>query len=79
MPVETFLDIVEYDPPRRLVSESTQGVRSRTAWILGEYEGGTRVSFVGDYTLPFGLRFLGDRALGQMVGDQTRVWILTWE
>jgi carbon monoxide dehydrogenase subunit G len=70
--VETYLDIVEYDSPYRLISESTKGVRSRTAWILDETEGGTRVSFIGDYTLPLGLRLLGDRALGQLVSEQTR-------
>jgi carbon monoxide dehydrogenase subunit G len=70
--VETELEIVEYDPPRRLVSVSTKGVRSHTSWILQPSETGTLVSFVGDYSLPFGLRLLGDRALGQLVSDQTR-------
>jgi carbon monoxide dehydrogenase subunit G len=69
---ETYLDIIEYESPYRLVSVSSKGIRSRTAWILGQADNGTRVSFIGDYTLPFGLRLLGDRALAQIVSDQTR-------
>lgn len=70
--VDTDLEIVEYVPPFRLVSQSTSRIRSRTAWILTEISSGTRVSFVGDYTLPLGLRLVGDRALEQVVSDQTR-------
>jgi carbon monoxide dehydrogenase subunit G len=70
--VETELEIIEYEPPRRLVSVSKKGVRSHTSWIMQPTETGTLVSFVGDYSLPFGLRLLGDRALGQLVSDQTR-------
>jgi carbon monoxide dehydrogenase subunit G len=70
--IETELEITEYEPPHRLVSVSTKGVRSQTSWIMQLTESGTLVSFVGDYSLPFGLRFLGDRALGNMVSDQTR-------
>jgi carbon monoxide dehydrogenase subunit G len=70
--VQTDLEIVEYAPPDRLVSQSTTGIKSRTVWALRESDAGTRVSFVGDYHLPFGLRLFGDRALEQIVGDQTR-------
>jgi carbon monoxide dehydrogenase subunit G len=72
IPVETLLEVVQYDPPCLLQSESTKGIRSRTAWRLAEVTGGTRVSFEGDYTLPIGLRLLGDQALGTIVSDQTR-------
>jgi carbon monoxide dehydrogenase subunit G len=72
MPVETILEIVEYVPPHRLVSESTSPVRSRTAWELGPADNGTTVTFVGDYQLPLALRMVGDRVLEQVVADQTR-------
>ncbi len=72
MVVETDLEIIEYVPPVRLVSQSTSRVRSRTSWNLSEVSGGTRVAFVGDYHLPLALRLLGDRALEQVVGEQTR-------
>jgi carbon monoxide dehydrogenase subunit G len=70
--VQTHLEIVEYVPPDRLVSQSTTGIKSKTVWALREVDGGTLVSFVGDYRLPLGLRLIGDLALEQIVADQTR-------
>lgn len=70
--VETELEIVDYQPPRRLVSRSKGRVRSQTSWVLDSLEGGTRVAFIGDYELPLALRWLGDRALEQHVAGQVR-------
>ena len=72
VPVRSDLEIVEYVSPERLVSQSTTGIRSRTVWTLTAVDGQTKVSFTGDYHLPLGLRLIGDRALEQFVGDQTR-------
>ena len=43
-----------------------------TTWALVPVEGGTRVTFTGEYRLPFGLRLLGDRAVQEIVGAQIR-------
>ncbi len=43
-----------------------------TTWSLEPVEGGTRVTFSGEYQLPFGLRLLGDRAVQEIVGAQIR-------
>lgn len=70
--VTTELEITDFTPPYRLVSRSTEGIRSRTTWDLQPTEDGTRVSFIGEYRLPFGLRLLGDRAVEEIVGAQVR-------
>jgi carbon monoxide dehydrogenase subunit G len=70
--VTTDLEIVEFVPPRRLASRSTGRIKSTTTWLLDPVEGGTAVTFVGDYTLPFALRLVGDRAVEELVGGQVR-------
>lgn len=70
--VETELEIIEYDRPHRLLSRSTTPVNSLTAWLLAEVEAGTRVTFSGEYQLPFALRLAGDRAFEQLVTGQIR-------
>jgi carbon monoxide dehydrogenase subunit G len=70
--VDTELEIVGFEPPRRLVSRSTKRIRSETTWAVEPVEGGSRVTFTGDYQLPLALRMLGDRALEELVGDQIR-------
>ena len=72
LPIETILEVVEYSPPTRLVSRSTSPIRSETTWELSETQGGTLVSYIGEYNLPFALRLLGDRAVTEVVSDQTR-------
>lgn len=74
--VEAVLEIVDYQPPRRLVSRSTGHVHSQTTWALDPVPEGTRVTFVGDYELPIALRLVGDRALEQYVGGQVRQSLL---
>ena len=70
--VSTELEIVEYEPPYRLVSRSANPIRSLTSWTLTRNDDQTTVTFTGDYQLPLGLRILGDRAVEQVVGAQVR-------
>lgn len=70
--VEATLEIVEFVPPNRLVSRSDGRVRSQTAWILDPIDGGTRVTFIGDYQLPLALRLVGDRAVETLVSTQVQ-------
>jgi carbon monoxide dehydrogenase subunit G len=70
--VATELEIVGFEPPRRLVSRSSGRIKSTTTWSLEPADGGTLVRFVGDYTLPLALRLVGDLAIEQMVGGQVR-------
>jgi len=70
--VASELEIVEFDPPRRLVSRSNGRIRSQTTWSLTPVESGTLVTFSGDYQLPLVLRLLGDRAVETLVGAQIR-------
>jgi carbon monoxide dehydrogenase subunit G len=70
--VDALLEIVDYQPPRRLVSRSTGRVQSQTTWALDPVTDGTRVTFTGDYDLPLALRLFGDRVLEQHVGGQVR-------
>ena len=70
--VATELEIVEFDPPHRLVSRSTNPIRSLTSWSLQAEGPAVRVSFTGEYSLPLGLRLVGDRAVEQVVGGQVR-------
>lgn len=70
--LETELRIVEFEEPRRLVSRSEGPIRSLTAWLLQETEGGTRVTFQGEYQLPLAFRLAGDRAFEQLVTGQIR-------
>jgi carbon monoxide dehydrogenase subunit G len=59
-PVATTLEIVEFDPPRRLVSRTTGRLRSHSTWEFAPAEGGTRVTFTGEYDVPGGLlRLIG--------------------
>ena len=71
-PVTTNLEIVEFEPPRRLVSRSIGRVKSATAWQLESAGHDTLVTFSGEYTLPLALRLIGDRAVENMVGGQVR-------
>ena len=70
--VSTTLEITEFNPPRRIVSRSTEGIRSVTTWALEPASNGTLVRFHGEYQLPFAMRLLGDRVVEQVVGTQVR-------
>ncbi len=70
--VTTDLEIVEFESPRRLVSRSIGRIKSTTTWALEPVDGGTKVTFVGDYALPLAIRLVGDRAVEQLVGGQVR-------
>ena len=70
--IDTILEVVEYLPPTRLVSQSTKPIRSQTTWELSETPRGTLVTYTGEYHLPFALRLLGDRAVTDVVSGQTR-------
>ena len=70
--ISAELEIVAFDPPWRLVSKSTGRIKSTTTWALQTVDEGTRVSFIGDYTLPLALRLVGDLAVEHMVGGQVR-------
>lgn len=60
IPLTTTLEIVEFDPPRRLVSRTTGRLKSCSVWEFAPAEGGTRVTFTGDYDVPGGLlRLMG--------------------
>jgi carbon monoxide dehydrogenase subunit G len=60
MPVSTTLEVVEYEPPRRLGSRTTGRLKSYSVWAFEPVEGGTRVTFTGDYDVPGGLlRLMG--------------------
>jgi uncharacterized membrane protein len=51
--IKTTLEIIEFDEPSRLVSRSTQGVKSLSIWELKPLPtGGTEVTFTSDYSLP---------------------------
>lgn len=53
MNFKTELEIVEFEQNKKLVSRSTQGVKSTSVWqFKPRPEGGTEVTFVSDYTLP---------------------------
>lgn len=70
--VEADLEIVEFEPPFRLVSRSGGRVQSRTSWSMVPVERGTLVTFSGDYALPLALRLVGDRAVETVVGAQVQ-------
>jgi carbon monoxide dehydrogenase subunit G len=70
--VSTTLEITEFDQPRRIVSRSTEGIRSVTTWTLQPTANGTMVRFHGEYQLPFGMRLVGDRVVEQLVSTQVR-------
>jgi uncharacterized membrane protein len=65
IPVTTELEITEFKPNQKLVSASTSGLKSVSAWLFEPTEKGTRVSFVGYYEPPHG-------ALG---GILSNVWL----
>jgi uncharacterized membrane protein len=53
MHFETQLEIVEFDPNKKLVSRSNQGIKSQSIWQFRALpNGSTEVTFVSDYTLP---------------------------
>ena len=50
---KTQLEIVEFEPNKKLLSRSTQGVKSTSLWQFKPLpNGGTEVTFVSDYSLP---------------------------
>ncbi len=50
---KTQLEIVEFEENRKMVSRSTQGVKSMSIWQFKALPtGGTEVTFVSDYSLP---------------------------
>ena len=61
VPVKARLKIVEFEPPRRFVSQSTEGVESTATWEfldLPPEEGqGTEVIFTSTYKVPGGKLF----------------------
>jgi len=60
IPLTTTLEVVEYDPPRRLGSRTTGRLKSYSLWEFAPDPAGTRVTFTGDYDVPGGLlRFMG--------------------
>ncbi|MGQ9674134.1 MAG: SRPBCC family protein [Chloroflexota bacterium] len=65
IPLTTELEIVEFVPNRRLVSASSSGVKSISAWLFEPTEQGTRVSFVAEYEIPRG-------AIGHILN---RLWL----
>ena len=54
-PVSTTLEIVEFDPPRRLGSRTTGRLKSYSVWEFAPAAGGTLVTFRGEYDVPSGL------------------------
>lgn len=53
MEIKTRLEIVEFIPNRKIVSNSTEGVKSRSVWEFKPLPGGiTEVTFTSDYSLP---------------------------
>ena len=60
IPVTTTLEVVEFDPPRRLSSRTTGRLKSYSTWQFEPADGGTRVTFLGDYDVPGALlRMIG--------------------
>lgn len=78
MSIKTVLEIVEFEENRRLVSRSTQGVKSISIWDLKPLpDGGTEVTFTSEYSLPG--RMLGwmlDRLLVEKDVEKTVVQTL---
>ena len=59
-PVATTLEVVEYEPPKRLGSRTTGRLKSHSVWEFAPADGGTLVTFRGEYDVPSGLlRMLG--------------------
>ncbi|HEV8634873.1 MAG TPA: SRPBCC family protein [Chloroflexota bacterium] len=59
-PIATTLEIVEFDPPKRLVSRTSGRLKSHSLWEFAPVDGGTRVTFTGEYDVPGGLlRMIG--------------------
>lgn len=59
-PVSTTLEIVELDRPRRLGSRTTGRLKSYSVWEFAPADGGTLVTFRGEYDVPGGLlRMIG--------------------
>jgi len=53
MHFETQLEIVEFEQNKKLISRSSQGVKSSSVWQFRPLpNGGTEVTFISDYTLP---------------------------
>jgi carbon monoxide dehydrogenase subunit G len=54
-PVATTLEIVDFDPPKRLGSRTTGRLKSYSVWEFAPTPGGTLVTFRGEYDVPSGL------------------------
>ncbi len=52
VPITTTLEVVDFERPRRLGSRTTGRLRSHSVWSFASAEGGTRVTFTGEYDLP---------------------------
>src|SRR3972149_9535830 len=52
IPISTRLRVVAFEKNRRLVSVSTHGIRSASAWSFEPCSGGTRVTFTAEYAWP---------------------------
>ena len=60
IPVTTTLEVVEFEPPHRLSSRTTGRLKSYSTWQFEPADGGTRVTFLGDYDVPGALlRMIG--------------------
>ena len=59
-PVATTLEITEFERPRRLGSRTTGRLKSTSVWEFAPADGGTLVTFRGEYDVPGGLlRMIG--------------------
>jgi uncharacterized protein YndB with AHSA1/START domain len=72
LPVEVTLEIVDFEPNRRLVSWSTGMVESRSAWLFEPLDGRTRVTFRGEYRLPVLLRPVEGRLMAELAENARR-------
>ncbi|MBM4418071.1 MAG: SRPBCC family protein [Chloroflexi bacterium] len=52
IPLSTVVQVVDVDPPRRFVSETSGRLRSRATWEFAPVDFATDVTFIGDYEIP---------------------------
>jgi carbon monoxide dehydrogenase subunit G len=52
MPVHTYLEIVEFEKNRKIVSRSSPSIIGMPTWLFQPEGSGTRVTFVSDFKLP---------------------------
>ena len=52
LPVNTILEITEFELNRRIVSKSVSGIKSSSVWIFEPGKKGTKVFFTAEYTVP---------------------------